>query len=164
MASATGDDITTATGTTSGPLLQLPAGPGPRTAHGEATKRQKKSLDSHMALNLPVSYTSIPFWGFSRKIHFFEPIAFLFAPYGWIRRELSIFVKENLTNMFNNPKLDTRISVLRTLSFVTLRLPPLDSETGWTGELWSNCVFLVLENYDNSILFFFNWPKKGKKN
>ena len=24
--------------------------------------------------------------------------------------------------------------------------PPLDSETGWTGELWSNHVFLILEN------------------
>ena len=22
--------------------------------------------------------------------------------------------------------------------------PPLDSETGWTGELWSNCVLLLL--------------------
>ena len=32
-------------------------------------------------------------------------------------------------------------------SSVTLRVPPLDSETGWTGELWSNCVFLILENY-----------------
>ena len=24
--------------------------------------------------------------------------------------------------------------------------PPLDSETGWTGELWSNRVLLILEN------------------
>ena len=31
-------------------------------------------------------------------------------------------------------------------SFVTLVLPPLDSEMGWTGELWSNSVFLILEN------------------
>ena len=23
---------------------------------------------------------------------------------------------------------------------------PLDSETGWTGVLWSNCVLLILEN------------------
>ena len=29
---------------------------------------------------------------------------------------------------------------------VTLRGPPLDSETGWTGELWSNPVLLILEN------------------
>ena len=29
---------------------------------------------------------------------------------------------------------------------VTLRPPPLYSETGWTRELWSNCVFLILEN------------------
>ena len=55
MASATGDDITTATGSTSGPLLQLPAGPGPRTPHGEATKRQKKRLDLDMAFK-PASF------------------------------------------------------------------------------------------------------------
>ena len=29
---------------------------------------------------------------------------------------------------------------------VMLRVPPLDSEMGWTGELWSNSVFLILEN------------------
>ena len=29
---------------------------------------------------------------------------------------------------------------------VTLMGPPLDSETGWTGELWSNPVLLILEN------------------
>ena len=44
----------------------------------------------------------------------------------------------------SNPILDTRISVRS--SFVTLRGPPLDSETGWTGELWSNPVLLILEN------------------
>ena len=31
-------------------------------------------------------------------------------------------------------------------SSVTLRVPPLDSETGWTGELSSNCVLLILKN------------------
>ena len=31
-------------------------------------------------------------------------------------------------------------------SSVTLVLPPLDSETGWTGELWSNRILLILEN------------------
>ena len=31
-------------------------------------------------------------------------------------------------------------------SSVTLRGPPLDSETGWTGELWSNRVLLICEN------------------
>ena len=30
--------------------------------------------------------------------------------------------------------------------YVTLRGPPLDSETGWSGELWSNPVLLILEN------------------
>ena len=34
-----------------------------------------------------------------------------------------------------NPILDTRISV-RPPPSVTLRGPPLDSEMGWTGELW----------------------------
>ena len=47
------------------------------------------------------------------------------------------------------PKLDTRISFVCSFvrpSCVTLRGPPLDSETGWTGELWSNPVLLILEN------------------
>ena len=45
------------------------------------------------------------------------------------------------------PILDTRISVRSFVRpFVTLRGPPLDSETGWTGELWSNPVLLILEN------------------
>ena len=43
-------------------------------------------------------------------------------------------------NMY--PILDTRISVRMC---VTLRPTPLDSETGWTGELWSNPVLLILE-------------------
>ena len=30
--------------------------------------------------------------------------------------------------------------------YVTLRVPPLDSEMGWTGELWSKTKFLILEN------------------
>ena len=33
-----------------------------------------------------------------------------------------------------------------TTVYVTLRLPPLDSEMGWTGELWSKTKFLILEN------------------
>ena len=45
----------------------------------------------------------------------------------------------------NYPILDTRISV-HPDSSVTLVVPPLDSEMGWTGELWSNCKFLILEN------------------
>ena len=63
----------------------------------------------------------------------------------------------------NNPKLDTRIPVC---SFVTFRVPPLDSEmscyyyycsvtlrvlpldslTGWTGELWSKTNLLNWQN------------------
>ena len=43
-----------------------------------------------------------------------------------------------------NPKLDTMISVRS--SSVTLRGPRLKSETGWTGELWSNGVLLIFEN------------------
>ena len=36
---------------------------------------------------------------------------------------------------------------------ITLRIPPLDSETGWTGELGSNPVLLIFENLDHSIFF-----------
>ena len=47
----------------------------------------------------------------------------------------------------DHPILDTRISVRSSVrACVTLRVPPLDSETGWTGELWSNPVLLILEN------------------
>ena len=43
--------------------------------------------------------------------------------------------------------LDTRISVCPlTFSCVMLRGPPLDSGTGWTGELWSNTNFLIWQN------------------
>ena len=41
------------------------------------------------------------------------------------------------------PKLDMRISVR---FCVTLRGPPLDSETGWTGELWSKTNLLNWQN------------------
>ena len=39
-----------------------------------------------------------------------------------------------------NPTLDPRISVPLFVCpvCVTLSLPPLDSETGWTGDFWSN--------------------------
>ena len=37
--------------------------------------------------------------------------------------------------------------------YVTLRLPPQDSETGSTGELWSNTNLLKWQNQNNSILF-----------
>ena len=43
--------------------------------------------------------------------------------------------------------LDTRISSVRSpYSSVTLRVTPLDSETGWTGELWLNRVLLILKD------------------
>ena len=49
--------------------------------------------------------------------------------------------KSQVKNVKNvkNPKLDTRISFVRPSlsSSVTLRVPPQDSEMGWTGELWS---------------------------
>ena len=45
----------------------------------------------------------------------------------------------------SHPILDTRISFIHPSS-ITLRLPPLDSEMGWTGELWSKTKFLILEN------------------
>ena len=45
-------------------------------------------------------------------------------------------------------KLDTGISVLCPLSFVLrhTQTTPLDSEKGWTRELWLNPVLLILEN------------------
>ena len=39
--------------------------------------------------------------------------------------------------------------------YVTLRVPPLASERGWTGELWSNCVLLILEK-KTAFFFFLN--------
>ena len=43
--------------------------------------------------------------------------------------------------------LDARISFVRPPPpTVTLVLPPLDSETVWTGELWSNSFLLILDN------------------
>ena len=47
---------------------------------------------------------------------------------------------------YTDPILDTRISASSSFSSVTLRGPPLDSEMGWTGELWSKTKFLILEN------------------
>ena len=45
--------------------------------------------------------------------------------------------------------------------FITLRVPPLKSETGWTGELWSKTYLLNWQNEENSIFFskkiFFNF-------
>ena len=46
--------------------------------------------------------------------------------------------------LIDHPKLGTRISVRP--SSVMLRVPSLDSETGWTEELWMNRVILILEN------------------
>ena len=45
-----------------------------------------------------------------------------------------------------NPKLYTSISVL--CPAVTLRVPPLDSEMGWTGELWSNPVLSAVQTIE----------------
>ena len=50
---------------------------------------------------------------------------------------------------------------VRASSAVTLRLPPLDSETGWTGELWSKTNLLIWQNYDKT--FFCAAKKKLQK-
>ena len=52
-------------------------------------------------------------------------------------------VVENNTTLSNIRHEDFRPD--SSSSSVTLRVPPLDSETGWTGELWSNRVVLILE-------------------
>ena len=44
-----------------------------------------------------------------------------------------------------NPILNTRISSI-CLPLSGSGDPPLDSEKGWTGELWLNRVLLILEN------------------
>ena len=45
--------------------------------------------------------------------------------------------------------------------YVRLRIPPpLDSETGWTGDFWSNCVFLILENIRGHHFYFHMRPCK----
>ena len=59
--------------------------------------------------------------------------------------------------LFKYPILDTRNSfVLCPLSSSgTLVLPPLDSETGWTGDIWLNRVLVILKNLENSIYLIF---------
>ena len=64
---------------------------------------------------------------------------------------LSAQLRSQKTTAHRYPILDTRISVRMCVCVyvcvcVTLRGPPLDSETGWTGELWSNPVLLILQN------------------
>ena len=63
------------------------------------------------------------------------------------------------------PILDTRIFVFPTSVFPSvspfdrLRLPPLDSETGWTGELWlkTNLLKYIFRIFEISDFFrFFN--------
>ena len=58
---------------------------------------------------------------------------------------------------FYYPILYTRTSVCPFVCFlcssVTVRPPPLDSETGWTGELWSKTNLLNWQKYGNSIFF-----------
>ena len=65
-----------------------------------------------------------------------------------------LLIGENVTNLMLMPSVSSYIRhkdflrsfVCPDFSSVTLRPPPLDSETGWTGELWSNRGFLILEN------------------
>ena len=73
-----------------------------------------------------------------------------FSPSYFSHHSVLASVCENLVKVFffsladnlygSHPILDTRISVLWTLDFITLVIPPLKSETGWTGELlnWQN--------------------------
>ena len=52
--------------------------------------------------------------------------------------------------MVRNPILERGSAVLLLLLLPLLlrhaQGTPLDSETGWTGELWSNCILLIFEN------------------
>ena len=88
---------------------------------------------------------------------------YLWVPHNtWIKmgpaRRRSVFIDAKSKSILKNqlayvsllhsagayPILDTRISGLRPC--VTLRVPPLDSETGWTGELWSKTNLLNWQN------------------
>ena len=68
---------------------------------------------------------------------------------GWGGGNLFLMVTESpkYTDLpqeyYQYPILDTRISVR---PCVTLTVPPLDSETGWTGELWSKTNLLKWQN------------------
>ena len=68
--------------------------------------------------------------------------------YNTVQYNLQYGAVRPIGSFFVHPKLDTRISFVRpsVRSSVTLRIPPLKSETGWTGELWLNRVLLILEN------------------
>ena len=63
--------------------------------------------------------------------------------------------KVGASKMTGGPLLDKTTSYIRHEDFLRSSSPilrhtqgtaPLDSETGLTGELWSNCVILILEN------------------
>ena len=56
------------------------------------------------------------------------------------------FVYIHLGLPWLHPILDTRISVFRPPPSEMLRLTPLESETGWTGELWSKTYLLNWQN------------------
>ena len=58
-------------------------------------------------------------------------------------RQQTVDSRKETVDCRQYPILDMKISVRL---FVTLVLPPLKSETGWTGELWLKLVLLILEN------------------
>ena len=49
-------------------------------------------------------------------------------------------------DLWEIPKLNTRISGLLRLDFGTLRVPPMNSETDWTGEVWLKTDLLNWQN------------------
>ena len=68
------------------------------------------------------------------------------------RTQSHLSCKNKLSNIRHK---DFRSSVspsVHSLS-VMLMLPPLDSEMGCTGELWSNIYLLKWQNYDNSMFY-----------
>ena len=82
--------------------------------------------------------------------------------YFWPERRLITYHGKNLkVPLYTNPLHYTKVCVSYIIKkkyrpatttavyvcmYVTLRGPPLKYETGCTGELWSNCVLLILKN------------------
>ena len=65
----------------------------------------------------------------------------------WFCLLVELHWKESACRLVQNQTRGFPLFILLFVSFsVTLRVPPLDSETGWTGELWWNRVLPILEN------------------
>ena len=76
-----------------------------------------------------------PYIGKLRGLHFFS--LFILLIY---------FCWKKVDCIFSHEDFCPSVHPFVCFSSVTLVLPPLKCKTGWTGDLWSNCVLLKLEN------------------